>query len=133
MSNTTVKSLCLSQPKIGQSNETPAPVLVHDISSSESGTQVTVEVPGVDPSTIEIQCENSILSISCPRGTATLSVDAATDVSKISADVHWGLMTLHIPAPQPTPAQTIKLNVLDAPKKTAKAATKQSEEFTSED
>lgn len=131
MSSTTVKNLCLSQPKVGQVPENPVKNLSHETQHTDSEIVVTIEVPGVDPSTIGVKCEQNTLQVSCERGSATIAVDPTSDTSEISADIQWGLLTLRIPLPKPAPSHAIKLNVLDAHKKpAAKAAAK---EFTSEE
>ena len=130
MSSTTVKNLCLSQPKVGQVPENPVKNLSHETQHTDSEIVVTIEVPGVDPSTIEVKCEQNLLHVSCERGSATIPVDPTSDTSEISADIQWGLLTLRIPLPKPAPSHSIKLNVLDAHKKPASKAAK---EFTSEE
>ena len=78
---------------------------------------VTVEIPGVDPSAVEVSCESHILKITCPRGEATLSVASGTEISEIKAEILWGLLTLVIPPAAAPAVQTIKVNLLDAIKK----------------
>lgn len=130
MSNTTVKNLCLSQPKVGQMPEVQTLTLPHDTEHTDSEILVTIEVPGVDPASIEVQCEQNTLHVSCPRGAVTIPVDPTSDTSEITADVQWGLLTLRIPLPKPAPSHAIKLNVLDASKKVA--SKNSSREFTAE-
>ncbi len=129
MSSTTVKNLCLSQPKAGQGPESNVKTLSHESRNTETEIVVSIEVPGVDPSTIEVKCEQNLLLVSCERGFASIPVDPTSDTSEISADIQWGLLTLRIPLPKPAPSHSIKLNVLDAHKKTAAKAAR---EFTSD-
>lgn len=131
MSSTTTKSLCLSQPKIGQVSEVHEVTLPYESEHTDTETVVKIEVPGVDPATIHIQCEHNMLHVSCERGALALPVDPTSDSSKITADIHWGLLTIRIPLPKPAPSHSIKLNVMDTPKKVpAKSAR---EGFTGED
>ena len=118
MSNTLTKSLILSHPKSGQIVENTATVLTQTTSHNvDESTVVTVEIPGVDPSTVEVSCESNILKITCPKGEATLSVAPGTEVSEIKAEILWGLLTLTIPPAAVPSVQTIKVNLLDAVKK----------------
>ena len=118
MSNTLTKSLILSHPKSGQIVENTATVLTQTSSHNEDGSVVVnVEIPGVDPSTVEVSCESNILKITCPKGEAILSVAPGTEVSEIKAEILWGLLTLTIPPAAVPSVQTIKVNLLDAVKK----------------
>jgi len=118
MSNTLTKSLILSHPKSGQIVENTATVLIQTTSHNvDESTVVTVEIPGVDPSTVEVSCESNILKITCPKGEATLSVAPGTEVSEIKAEILWGLLTLVIPPAAAPSVQTIKVNLLDTVKK----------------
>jgi len=118
MSNTLTKSLILSHPKSGQIVENTATVLIQTTSHNvDESTVVTVEIPGVDPSTVEVSCESNILKITCPKGEAILSVAPGTEVSEIKAEILWGLLTLNIPPAAVPSVQTIKVNLLDAVKK----------------
>jgi HSP20 family molecular chaperone IbpA len=85
--------------------------------NEDESSVITVEIPGVDPSTVEVSCESNILKITCPRGEATLSVAPGTDISEIKAEILWGLLTLTIPPAAAPSVQTIKVNLLDAVKK----------------
>ena len=118
MSNTLTKSLILNHPKSGQTIEEPVVFLTQTVSLNEDESSViTVEIPGVDPSTVEVSCESNILKITCPRGEATLSVAPGTDISEIKAEILWGLLALTIPPAVAPAVQTIKVNLLDTVKK----------------
>jgi HSP20 family molecular chaperone IbpA len=113
MSSTTTKNILLSQPKIGNGGDhTPTP-LAHHVSEEDSATVVKIEIPGVDPSTVEVQCENNVLSVSCPRGQVTMPVEPTSDISKVKADIQWGLLTLRIPLPEAPQSRSIKVNIHD--------------------
>lgn len=118
MSNTLTKSLILSQPKSGQTVESTVAALAQIATQRNDGSVVvTVEIPGVDPSKVEISCESHIIKIVCPKGEATLSVAPGTAISEIKAEILWGLLTLVIPPTAAPSVQTIKVNLLDAVKK----------------
>jgi len=118
MSNTLTKSLILNHPKSGQTVENSTVLLTQTSSHNEDGSVVVnVEIPGVDPSTVEVSCESNILKITCPKGEAILSVAPGTEVSEIKAEILWGLLTLVIPPAAAPSVQTIKVNLLDTVKK----------------
>ena len=118
MSNTLTKNLILTHPKSGQIVENSTVLLTQNSSHNEDGSVVVnVEIPGVDPSTVEVSCESNILKITCPKGEAILSVAPGTEVSEIKAEILWGLLTLTIPPAAVPSVQTIKVNLLDAVKK----------------
>ena len=128
MSNTNTKNLILSQPKSGQNETIQAATLSHTTTQTGSSTEVAVEVPGVDPSTVEVGFENGLLLIRCERGELLLPINPTIDVSKIKADIKWGVLALSIPLPETPEARTIKVrihDVVEAPK--AKATTKPAE------
>ena len=99
--------------------------LPHTTIKTETSTEVKVEVPGVDPSTIGVGFEHNTLRVQCDRGELTLPIDPTVDVSKIKADILWGLLTLSIPLPEAPEARTIKVSVHDsAPAPAKKPAAK---------
>ena len=128
MSNTTVKNLILSQPKVGQTEGTVTPVLKQTTSTVGDKTVVEIEIPGVDPASVDVNCDNNTLFVSCPKGEVIVPLHPTCDTSAISADIMWGMLTLTIPMPVAPAAHSIKVSVYDAPKKTA---SKPSKEFTS--
>ena len=118
MSNTLTKNLILNHPKSGQTVENPVVFLTQTTShNNDESTVITVEIPGVDPSTVEVSCESNVIKISCPKGEATLSVAPGTEISEIKAEILWGLLTLVVPPAAAPSVQTIKVNLLDAVKK----------------
>jgi hypothetical protein len=118
MSNTLTKNLILTHPKSGQIVENSTVLLTQNSSHNEDGSVVVnVEIPGVDPSTVEVSCESNTLKITCPKGEATLSVAPGTEISGIKAEILWGLLTLVIPPAAAPSVQTIKVNLLDTVKK----------------
>ena len=131
MSNVASKNLILSQPKIGQASENPITYLPQTVTHTPGEhTVVAVEIPGIDPSTVEVICENGTLRVSCPKGETTVNIGSAVDVSEIDADILWGMLTLKIPpAPAPT-AQAVKVSIHDAVKK---APSRAPAKFTEDD
>jgi HSP20 family molecular chaperone IbpA len=113
MSNTTTRNLVLSQPKAGQGDNIQVLTLPHTTIQTESHTEVRVEVPGIDPSTIEVGFENNLVQVHCDRGELILPIDPTVDVSKIKADILWGLLTLSIPLPEVPEARSIKVSIHD--------------------
>ena len=65
MSTVATKSLLLSQPKAGQGDVTPTPVLTYSTETSEFSTKYKVEIPGVDPSTVNVEFEGSNIVVHC--------------------------------------------------------------------
>ena len=114
MTNTNTRNLLLSQPKTSQGETIQVLTLTHVTIQTETSTEVKVEVPGVDPSTIGVGFENNLLHVQCDRGELTLPIDPTIDVSKIKADILWGLLTLSIPLPEVPEARTIKVSVHDS-------------------
>ena len=131
MSNVLTKNLVLSQPKAGQSGEIPVTILPHTTHTEETHTVISVEVPGVDPSTISVDCIGGILKISCRKGEASINLGPTVDTSKIEAETLWGILTLRVPLPTPPVARSISVKALDAPKRTAHKH--REEEFTAEE
>lgn len=113
MSSTTTKSLLLSQPKAGQFAGVPVTYLTHSAVHKDNSTEILIEVPGIDPSTVNVEFDNNTLHVECPRGVLTLPVDLSVDTSKIKADIVWGMLTLTIPLPKPPEARSIKVSVHD--------------------
>lgn len=114
MSNTTTRNLVLSQPKAGQGDAIMVLTLPHTTVQTETSTEVKVEVPGIDPSSITVGFENNLLQVNCTNGELTLPIDPTIDVSKIKADILWGMLTLSIPLPEVPEARTIKVSVHDS-------------------
>ncbi len=128
MSNVLTKNLVLSQPKAGQGGEASFIALPHTTSSTETHSIVKVEIPGVDPSTVEVNFENGVLRVSCEKGETSVSIGPSVDTAKIEAEILWGILTLRIPLPKPPAARSISVKTLDAPKKTT--TRHKEEEFT---
>jgi HSP20 family molecular chaperone IbpA len=117
MSNVLTKNLVLSQPRAGQGGEIPITILPHTTHTEETHTVISVEVPGVDPSTIDVDCEGGTLRVSCEKGEASINLDPTVDTSKIEAETLWGVLTLRVPLPKAPVSRSINVKALDAPKK----------------
>ena len=134
MSNTTSKNLLLSQQKVGQNSEGNTTAILSHTKTVEPGKKegetfevFQVEIPGVDPSTVSIECENYTLRISCERGNLSIPVTPTTDLGQIKADILWGMLTLTIPQPLPPAPQAIKVSIHDAVKKAPTKVTEREE------
>ena len=114
MASTATKNIMLSQQKAGQGDHTQAPTLPHTSTQNGTATEIKVEVPGIDPSTIEVGFEDNTLQVQCEKGVLALPVDPTVDTSKIKADILWGLLTLVVPLPVPPAARNIKVSIHDA-------------------
>ena len=134
MSNTTTKNLLLSQQKVGNNAETPSVAILSHTKTIEPGKHegetsvvVKVEIPGVDPSTVTIGCENYTLTISCEHGELTVPLTPTVDPSNITADILWGMLTLVIPQPTPPAPQAIRVSIHDNVKKSSSKFTEEKE------
>jgi len=111
MSNTNTRNLVLSQPKAGQGESIQVLTLPHTTVQTATSTEVKVEIPGVDPSTIGVGFEHNLLHVHCDKGELTLPIDPTVDASKIKADILWGMLTLSIPLPEAPEARSIRVSV----------------------
>ena len=114
MSSTTTKNLLLSQPKAGQFEGVPATYLTHSVEQKDNGTEIRVEIPGIDPSTVNVDFDNNTLHVECARGVLTLPVDPTVETGRIKAEIVWGMLTLTVPLPKPPEARSIKVSIHDA-------------------
>lgn len=121
MSNA-AKNLLLSHPKAGQTDGPSVITLPHKTYAtvSETGPSLSVtevEIPGVDPSTVEVLSEGNNITVSCEKGYATISLPQGTDTSKAEADILWGVLTLTVPLPELPAPRSIKVSIKDTVKK----------------
>jgi len=121
MSNA-AKNLLLSHPKAGQGESSTVTTLPHKTYAtvSEKGPSLSVtevEIPGVDPSTVEVLSEGNNITVTCGKGYATISLPQGTDTSKAEADVQWGILTLTVPLPELPAPRSIKVSIKDTVKK----------------
>ena len=105
----TTKNLLLSQPKVGQFEGVPATYLTHSVEHRQDHTEIRVEVPGIDPSTVNVEFDNNTLHVECALGVLTLPVDPTVDTSKIKADIVWGMLILTVPLPKTPESRSIKV------------------------
>lgn len=131
MSQVANKSLLLSQPKSGQPTGPSIVTLPHTSTLADNATVIKVEIPGVDPSTVDVKFEDNTLFVKCERGELTLPVNPTVDTTNIKADILWGMLTLTVPLPAPPAAGSIKISIHDAvkkaPSKTHSKATEEGE------
>jgi HSP20 family molecular chaperone IbpA len=73
-----------------------------------------VEIPGIDPSTVNVEFDNNTLHVECASGVLTLPVDPTVDTGRIKANILWGMLTLTVPLPKPPEARSIRVSVYDA-------------------
>lgn len=121
MSTVSAKNLILSQPKINQSDVPGTPTLTHTITGDESSVQIKIEIPGIDPATVDVSCEGTLLQVSCERGEFVHPLDPTIDTSEIKADIMWGMLTLTIPLPTPPVSRNIKVSIHDTTKTSSRA------------
>jgi HSP20 family molecular chaperone IbpA len=113
MANTTTKNILLSQPKIGQNEVIPTVALAYTVVNTEKTIQIKAEVPGVDPSTIEVSFEDHTVYVRCEKGELSVPLTPAVDITKVKADIVWGMLTLVIPLPEPPASGKIKVSIHD--------------------
>jgi HSP20 family molecular chaperone IbpA len=126
MSQVATKSIILSQPKATQGDVSMVPNLPSSTTTNETFSEVKVEIPGVDPSTVSVDFEDGSLFIRCESGVLEIPVDPTVNLTKVKADILWGMLTLVIPHPDQPAPRSIKIGLHDVAKK---APTK----FTEED
>jgi HSP20 family molecular chaperone IbpA len=129
MSNVATKSLILSQPKANQTETIAAPTLSHTVVTTESSIETKAEIPGVDPSTVNVDFEGGTILVQCERGVLSVPVDPTVDPAKIKADILWGMLTLSVPLPKPPASRAIKVGIHD----TAPTKTRSQTKFTDEE
>ncbi len=128
MSSTTAKNILLSQPKAGLLGEPTQSFLVSNTTKTQTHTVLEIEIPGVDPSTVDVSYEDGSLRVTCEKGVVNHHLDPTIDTSKIQADILWGLLTIKIPAPQAPAPHSIKVHISDTVRKAASKTTQK--EFT---
>jgi HSP20 family molecular chaperone IbpA len=127
MANTTTKNILLSQPKIGQNEVIPTVALAYTVVNTEKTIEVRAEVPGVDPSTIEVSFEDHTVYVRCEKGELSVPLNPTVDITKIKADIIWGMLTLVIPLPEPPASGKIKVSIHDTAPAKSKTAVKEPE------
>jgi HSP20 family molecular chaperone IbpA len=113
MASTTTKNMLLSQPKIGQSEIISTVTLTHTVINTEEAIEIKAEVPGVDPSTIEVSFEDHTVYVRCEKGVLSVPVTPVVDITRAKADIVWGMLTLIIPLPEPPASGKIKVSIYD--------------------
>ena len=109
MANTSTKDMLLTKRGINQSNII-AGQLNFSIETIEEGVLLNVEVPGVDPETIDMEAYSDSIRIQCERGELEYPVEASLDLSKIDVLVRWGMLEVVIPRRVSRP---LKIKLMD--------------------
>jgi HSP20 family molecular chaperone IbpA len=112
MSNTTVKNTVLFQRTSKSQSEdyTPVPGKLQFLTEAcDEGVLLSVEVPGVDPESIQMDAYSDAIRIECERGVLEYPVEASLDLSKVDVSIRWGLLEISIPRRQSRPLK-IKIN-----------------------
>lgn len=133
MSSTSAKNILLSQPKIGQGDTSGNQTLTHTVTRDEKSTSVKIEIPGVDPSTVQVNCEGTLLRVHCEKGELVYPLDPLINFADVKANILWGMLTLTIPVPAPPEPHSVKVSIYDslpAKKTTTAKNTPKTEEFT---
>jgi HSP20 family molecular chaperone IbpA len=108
MANTSTKDNLLWRRGINQNNLISGQ-LSFTIEAIDEGVLLLVEVPGVDPESIEMEAYSGSIRIQCERGELEYPVEASLDLSKIDVSVRWGMLEVVIPRRVSRPLK-IKLN-----------------------
>lgn len=77
----------------------------YEITNTDDAVSVSMDVPGVDPSNIDVSLEENVLTLSGTRETATsnykfsrsFSLDEAVDVNQLSANLENGVLVVSAP------------------------------------
>lgn len=109
MANTTKKDPVLIKRGIIEGNNlNPTGKLNYQPVELDDGLLLSVEVPGVDPSTIEMEETGDTIVISCERGELVYPIEASLDQSQLEAAVKWGMLEIYIPRRQ---GRSVKIQI----------------------
>lgn len=109
MANTTKKDHVLSKRGIIEGNVlNPTGKLNYQVTELDDGILLSVEVPGVDPETIDMEETGDALVISCDRGELIYPIEASLDQSQLEAAVKWGLLEIFLPRRQ---GRSVKIQI----------------------
>ena len=108
MANTTKKDITLVQRGVPEGNGKIPGQLSYEILTYVDEKVLNVEVPGVDPDTIEMEAHSDSITITCDRGELTYPVEAALDLSKVEVSVRWGMLEIRFPFRQ---ARVVKIKI----------------------
>ena len=84
--------------------------LSYEIKPGEDAVFAEVEVPGVDPKDVKVNCEGRAIHVTTPRGNAYFTVGARIDMDNIEASIRHGLLTLRVPKRE---AKRVEIKVVD--------------------
>ena len=71
--------------------------LSYEIKPGEDAVMAEVEVPGVDPKDVKVNCEGRAIHVTTPRGNAYFTIGARVNQDGVTASVRHGLLTLRVP------------------------------------
>ncbi|PNY81702.1 Hsp20/alpha crystallin family protein [Deinococcus koreensis] len=122
----------------GQGNGTARLAPPVDVHEDEQGLELTLDLPGVQPESIQIEAENQTLTVQAERkysriegrtahrverayGTLarTFSVPAKYDLTKVEADFDHGTLTIRVPRSEAAQKRAVSVRTggqLSAPK-----------------
>jgi len=84
--------------------------LSYEIKPGDDAVIAEVEVPGVDPKDVKVNCEGRAIHVTTPRGNAYFTVGARIDMDNIEASIRHGLLTLRVPKRE---AKRVEIKVVD--------------------
>ena len=108
--------------------------LAYDVVRSEEGVVLSVDIPGIDPSTVDVTVEGRSLTLeatrpsSVPEGarvvsrntrsgnvSQTFQIGARLDADNLSADYNFGVLTITIPLAESAKPRKVEVGVGAAP------------------
>lgn len=110
MSNTTRKSPILTQRGIPEGSGRVPGQLTFSVNQEDELVTLYVEVPGVDPETIDMEAFSDAIRVSCDRGEMNYPVEASLDLSKVDVSVRWGMLEIVIPRRQ---SRAVKIKIAE--------------------
>ena len=120
--------------------------LDYDVVRSDEGVVLTIDIPGIDPSTVELTVEGRSLALSASRTTSipegaqvvsrrrrdgsvnqTFQLSERLDSDKLTADYNFGVLTVTIPVAESAKPRKVEVGVgavpaIDATSETTEAA-----------
>lgn len=111
MANTLKKDIILTQRGIPEGGNVSAGKLSYQIDTLEDQAIVLyIEVPGVDPSLIDMQDMKDSLKITCTKGDLEYPIESSLDQSNLEASCKWGMLEVYIPRRQ---SRAVKIKITE--------------------
>ena len=82
--------------------------LSYQIKSEDDAVVAEVEVPGVDPSEVQVRVEGRAVHVETPRGNTYFTIGSRVDVDHVTASIRHGLLSLRVPKRE---ARTVEVKV----------------------